>query len=97
MSFLIGEVVNDLKWGLLSRRIQESLARAMSEVLQDQPIVQKLGVRLEITGDVFVQSTPKLTPSHSQLELELELKAVFSIQPLLPVESAQSSLSMPES
>ena len=97
MSSLIEEVVNDLKWGLLSGATQESLARAMSEALVARLTARKLDVSSGITVDVSVLSTPKLTPLHSQLEVELPLKVVFSTQHLLPAENAQSLSSMPGS
>jgi len=97
MSLVIEELVNDLKWGLLSARIQESLARAMSEALQEQLTATKWGARSVVTGAVSVLSTPKLTPLPSQLDLELQLKAEFSIVLFPPAENAQSSSSMQES
>lgn len=90
MSSPTDQLVNDLKWGLLSARIQESLARVMSAALQDQITATKWDAKSVVTGAVSVLSTPKLTQSPSQLDLVLELKGEFSIVLWPPVENAQS-------
>jgi hypothetical protein len=96
MSSHTEELAKDLKWGLLSARIQESLVRAMSEALRGQLTATKWDAISVVTGAVSVLSTPKLTPLPSQLDLELQLKAEFSIVLFPPAENAQNSSSMQE-
>lgn len=74
-----------------------SLVRATLELHPDRAIVESPDVKLELTGDAFVQFTENLTPLRLPLE-KVELpKIVIFLQRWRRAVNVRSSLSMPAS